>query len=72
MTLDDHTFDNQFKFQPSPNPIANFMVAVIDKAYDFLQQKHVKIVREIERIGQDFAWFNFADPDGNVLMACTC
>ncbi|MDY0396935.1 VOC family protein [Virgibacillus halophilus] len=72
LTLDDHTFDDQFTHQPSPNPIANFLAADIDEAYEFLQQKNVKIVREIERIGKKFAWFNFSDPDGNVLMVCTC
>ena len=72
LTLDDHTFDPNFKCQPGSGPIFNFMVEDIDGAYSFIQENGIEIVREIERIGEHFAWFNFADPDGNVLMACTC
>jgi predicted enzyme related to lactoylglutathione lyase len=72
LTLDDHTFDPNFKRQPGSGPIFNFMVEDIDRAYSFIQESGIEIVREIERIGEHFAWFNFADPDGNVLMACTC
>lgn len=72
ITLDDHAFDKSFKHEPSPNPLFNFLVEDIDEAYDFIKNSGVEIVREIERIGDDFAWFNFVDPDGNVLMACTC
>lgn len=72
VTLDDHTFDPNFVHQPSPNPIFNFRVDDIDLAYTFIKESGIEIVREIERIGEHFAWFNFVDPDGNVLMACTC
>lgn len=72
LTLDDHTFDPNFKHQPGSGPIFNFRVEDIDMAYSFIQASGIEIVREIERIGEQFAWFNFADPDGNVLMACTC
>ncbi|WP_199860721.1 VOC family protein [Oceanobacillus damuensis] len=71
LTLDDHTFDKSFKHEPSPNPIVNFMVDDIDEAYEFIKENGVNIVREIERVGENFAWFNFSDPDGNVIMACT-
>ncbi|WP_284139593.1 VOC family protein [Virgibacillus sp. LDC-1] len=72
LTLDDHTFDKGFTHQPSPNPLFNFLVEDIDEAYQFVQSLGIPIVREIERIGEHFAWFNFKDPDGNVIMACTC
>ncbi|WP_246938704.1 VOC family protein [Bacillus pinisoli] len=72
LTLDDHTFDPGYIHQPSPNPIANFKVDHIDEAYQFIRSQNIEIVREIERIGEHFAWFNFKDPDGNVQMACTC
>ncbi|WP_249871128.1 VOC family protein [Oceanobacillus saliphilus] len=71
LTLDDHTFDKSFKHAPSPNPIANFLVDDIDVAYEFIKENGVEVVREIERVGENFAWFNFSDPDGNVIMACT-
>ncbi|MCC3357231.1 VOC family protein [Bacillus sp. REN16] len=72
LTLDDHAFDPTFSHQPSRNPIFNFLVDDIDAAYDFIKSKDIDIVREIERVGDNFAWFNFKDPDGNVVMACTC
>ncbi|WML56135.1 VOC family protein [Neobacillus sp. PS2-9] len=72
LTLDDHAFDNNFRHQPSSNPIFNLLVDDIDSAYRFIKESGAEIVREIERIGEHFAWFNFVDPDRNVLMACTC
>ncbi|MFZ3579986.1 VOC family protein [Virgibacillus sp. DJP39] len=72
LTLDEHKFDKSFKCEPSPNPICNLLVGDIDEAYNFMKSNGVEIVREIERIRKDFAWFNFVDLDGNVLMACTC
>ncbi|MEH7225993.1 VOC family protein [Bacillus sp. JJ1566] len=71
LTLDDHAFDSTFIHRPSPNPIFNFLVEDIDVAYDFIKSNDIEIVREIERVGENFAWFNFKDPDGNVIMACT-
>ncbi|MDR4886140.1 VOC family protein [Fredinandcohnia sp. QZ13] len=71
LTLDDHAFDPTFIHRPSPNPIFNFLVDDIDAAYDFIKSKDIEVVREIERVGDNFAWFNFKDPDGNVIMACT-
>ncbi|SDJ84716.1 VOC family protein [Sediminibacillus albus] len=71
LTLDDHRFDPEFQLDPSTNPVFNFLVNDIDEAYHFIREKNIPIVREIERVGEDFAWFNFTDPDGNVIMACT-
>ncbi|WP_328136541.1 VOC family protein [Peribacillus frigoritolerans] len=41
----------------------------MDEAYQFIKSNNIAIVKEIERIGS-FAYFNFQDPDGNVLMIC--
>ncbi|MFC5602638.1 VOC family protein [Sporosarcina koreensis] len=71
LTLDDHTFDPGFTLKPSDHVLFNFFVNDIDEAYDFIQNKGITIVKEIERIG-DFAYFNFQDLDGNVLMICNC
>ncbi|MEH7382136.1 VOC family protein [Bacillus sp. JJ1533] len=71
LTLDDHAFDPTFTHAPSSSPIFNFLVEDINVAYDFIQSKEIEIVRKIERVGENFAWFNFKDPDGNVIMACT-
>ncbi|MBG9587917.1 VOC family protein [Cytobacillus firmus] len=71
LTLDDHTFDPSFSLGPSGHVLFNFFARDIDEAYDFVKSQGITIVREIERIG-DFAYFNFQDPDGNVLMICNC
>ncbi|MEH7443600.1 VOC family protein [Bacillus sp. JJ1122] len=71
LTLDDHSFDKDFKLQPSEHVLFNFFVADIHEAYDFIKKNNIKVVKEIEQIG-DFAYFNFQDLDGNVLMICNC
>lgn len=69
LTLDDHTFDPGFQLRSSEHVLFNFFVKDIDEAYKFVINKGITIVREIERNG-DFAYFNFKDPDGNILMIC--
>ena len=54
---------------PSNNVLFNFYAKDIDEAHQFIKSNNISIVKEIERIG-DFAYFNFQDPDGNVLMIC--
>ncbi|UOE53759.1 VOC family protein [Cytobacillus oceanisediminis] len=71
LTLDDHTFDPSFSLDPSGHVLFNFFVQDIDEAYTFVKDQGITIVKEIERIG-DFAYFNFQDLDGNVLMICNC
>jgi len=71
LTLDDHTFEEGFKLKPSDHVLFNFFVTDIDEAYNFIKSNEITIVKEIERIG-DFAYFNFKDLDGNVLMVCNC
>ncbi|WHY69577.1 VOC family protein [Neobacillus sp. SuZ13] len=71
LTLDDHTFNPSFKLEPSKHVLFNFYVKDIDEAYKFVKNKGITIVKEVERIG-DFAYFNFQDLDGNVLMICNC
>ncbi|WP_172372286.1 VOC family protein [Sporosarcina jiandibaonis] len=71
LTLDDHTFDPDFKHHVSPSPIFNLYAADIDDAHNHVKEKGIEIVREIERVG-DTAWFNIKDPDGNVVMICNC
>ncbi|KMJ57759.1 hypothetical protein AB685_12980 [Bacillus sp. LL01] len=71
LTLDDHTFDPTFNHEPSAAPLFNFYSPDIDEAYQFIQNKRIEVVREIERVG-DTAWFNIKDPDGNVVMVCNC
>lgn len=69
LTLDDHSFDPSFRLNPSNHVLFNFFAKDVDEAYKFIKNEGIPIVREIERIG-DFAYFNFQDLDGNVLMIC--
>ncbi|WP_431811055.1 VOC family protein [Lysinibacillus sp. FW12] len=69
ITLDDHTFDPGFKLQPSKHVLFNFYTNNIDDAYQYIKDKGIPIVREIERF-DDFAYFNIQDLDGNILMIC--
>ncbi|MGM0941944.1 MAG: VOC family protein [Bacillota bacterium] len=71
LTLDDHTFDPEFRHSISPSPIFNLYAPKIEEAYKYIKDKDIEIVREIERVG-DTAWFNIKDPDGNVVMICNC
>ncbi|WP_186577844.1 VOC family protein [Aquibacillus kalidii] len=38
----------------------------IKQAYEFMRKKKVELVTEIE----NGHWFNFKDPDGNLIMVC--
>ncbi|MFC7686561.1 VOC family protein [Ureibacillus sp. GCM10028918] len=69
LTLDDHTFDADFKHFPIPSPIFNFYTPNIEEAYQYIKEKGYKVVREIEW-HYEMAWFNVEDPDGNVVMIC--
>ncbi|RTE09020.1 VOC family protein [Paenibacillus whitsoniae] len=40
----------------------------IDAAYAFMKEKQVNLLTPIEHQH----WFNFKDPDDNVLMVCKC
>lgn len=71
LTLDDHSFDPGFAFQPSKGPVFNFYAPEIDAAYEYAKEKGIEIAREIEWAG-DTAWFNIKDPDGNIIMIANC
>ncbi|WP_346773375.1 VOC family protein [Bacillus sp. FJAT-42376] len=55
----------------SHNPIFNLYTSDIEEAYVYVQNKGIKIVRELEWAGET-AWFNIQDPDGNVIMIANC
>jgi hypothetical protein len=50
------------------NPAFHFNTDDIEKAYQFMTDRNVDLVTGIEH-GH---WFNFKDPDGNLLMICKC
>ncbi|MCK9858288.1 VOC family protein [Paenibacillus sp. ATY16] len=47
-------------------PAFQFHTKDIEQAYAFMQEKNVELITEI----QNGHWFNFKDPDGNMLMVC--
>ncbi|AIQ12867.1 MULTISPECIES: VOC family protein [Paenibacillus] len=47
-------------------PLFHLNTNDIDAAYDFVKQSGAEILTDIEHDH----WFNFRDPDGNVLMIC--
>ncbi|MEK3917575.1 VOC family protein [Paenibacillus sp. FSL H7-0331] len=49
-------------------PAFHFNTNHIQEAYQFMKSKNVELVTEI----QHNQWFNFKDPDGNLLMVCKC
>jgi hypothetical protein len=49
-------------------PAFHFNTNNINEAYTYMKMKNVDLITEIEHNH----WFNFKDPDGNVLMVCQC
>ncbi|MCM3633125.1 VOC family protein [Paenibacillus camelliae] len=47
-------------------PAFQLRTADIHQAYEFMHAKNVELVTGIE----NGHWFNFKDPDGNLLMVC--
>ncbi|MDU0200637.1 VOC family protein [Paenibacillus sp. PFR10] len=47
-------------------PAFQFRTDDIVQAFEFMKAKNVQLLTEIE----SDHWFNFKDPDGNVLMIC--
>lgn len=49
-------------------PAFHFNTADIEEAYSYMKEKRVNLTTGIEHNH----WFNFKDPDGNLLMVCKC
>lgn len=58
-----YSVDNIFK-----NPAFHLNTTDIEKAFQFMKSKGVTLVTDIEHEH----YFNFRDPDGNMLMVCKC
>lgn len=71
ITLDNHCFDDHYAFVPSNQPIFNFSAADIHSAYRHVSAMGAEFVTDIIA-HPDMAEFSFKDPDGNILMVCTC
>jgi catechol 2,3-dioxygenase-like lactoylglutathione lyase family enzyme len=49
-------------------PMFHFNTLNIEEAFSFMKNKGVNVVSDI----QHHHYFNFKDPDGNMLMICKC
>ncbi|MNM61920.1 Glyoxalase-like domain protein [compost metagenome] len=49
-------------------PAFHFNTHDITEAYAYMKERNVELVTGIEHNH----WFNFRDPDGNLLMVCQC
>ncbi|MEF3353884.1 VOC family protein [Paenibacillus sp. GYB006] len=65
LVLDSQIYNDESIYR---NPAFHFNTNDIQKAYQFLRERKVEFVTEIE----NGHWFNFKDPDGNLLMVCKC
>jgi catechol 2,3-dioxygenase-like lactoylglutathione lyase family enzyme len=65
IVLDSKIFAEDHIFK---TPVFHLNTRDIETAYTFMQKKNVQLVTGIEH-GH---WFNFKDPDGNLLMICKC
>lgn len=65
LVLDSRIYNEEAIYR---NPAFHFNTDDIHKAYNFLKERNVELVTGIE----NGHWFNFKDPDGNILMVCRC
>lgn len=52
----------------SSYPLFHFNTSDVQAAYRFMQEQGVELLDEV----QHDHFFNFKDPDGNVIMVCKC
>lgn len=65
IVLDSKNFSKEIVYK---KPVCHFNTKEIKEAFHYLKKHGVDIITEIEHDH----WFNFKDPDGNVLMICQC
>ncbi|MBP1989641.1 VOC family protein [Paenibacillus eucommiae] len=71
ITLDNHCFDLNYELIPSNQPLFNLSTSDINAAYHRVKELEADIVTEIQTY-PDLSDFTFKDPDGNMIMVCTC
>lgn len=65
IVLDSKIYNKDTYFR---SPAFHFNTDDIHKAYEFVKERQIELVTEIEH-GH---WFNCKDPDGNLFMICKC
>ena len=71
LTLDNHCFDEGYELKLLNQPLFNLSATDIHAAYQFVKEMGAEIVTEIQTY-PDLSDFTFKDPDGNIIMICTC
>jgi hypothetical protein len=71
LTLDNHCFDENYEFKPMNQPLFNLSAVDIQAAYQHVIDLGAEIVSGIQSF-PDLSEFSFKDPDGNIIMVCTC
>lgn len=71
LTLDNHCFDDNYEVKPLNQPLFNLSASDINEAYDHVTKLCAETVSEIQHF-PDLSEFSFKDPDGNIIMVCTC
>lgn len=71
LILDNHCFDDIYELRPLNQPLFNMSTEDIYAAYKFVQELGAEIATEIQTF-PDLSDFSFKDPDGNIIMICTC
>lgn len=71
ITLDNHCFEEDYKLIPSNQPLFTLSSSDINKAFKHVTEMGAEIVTDIIE-HPDLAEFSIKDPDGNIIMVCTC
>jgi predicted enzyme related to lactoylglutathione lyase len=65
VVLDSKIYSDKSVFKV---PAFHFNTNDIEASFQFMKDQGVELLTQIE----NGHWFNFKDPDGNVLMICKC
>lgn len=71
LTLDNHCFDEGYELKPLNQPLFNLSASDIHEAYQHVKDIGTKYLSDIQHF-PDLSEFTFKDPDGNIIMICTC
>lgn len=71
LTIDNHCFEEVYELQPLNHPLFNLSTPDINEAYEHVKNMGVTFISDIQHY-PDLSEFTFKDPDGNILMICSC
>lgn len=71
ITLDNHCYEEGYKIIPSNQPLFNLSASDINAAFNHVTKMGAEIITEIIT-HHDLSEFSFKDPDGNIIMVCSC